>query len=325
VIYAGIPTVSSLTPAAGPVTGGSTITLTGQGLSAVAPSAGGFLEYIDLNIGIPRDQLSNITIGSDTSLTATTPQVLAGTDVVTACTVSGCSFPNTEKAAEKASFIFYLPGNPIVTKVTPRHGPASGGSILTLKGHNLSNPISVRFGTHTINIAQDDFGSTSNEIELAPPPGHPGHTVKISVTTAESKYAAGGAPSPVTTATTYRYVVSPPSAPRKVTTNEHHSSVHVHWVKPLVDGGAKITGYRVIINALNLFGHKQPKPVKMKVGPKARSAVFKGLDPQVFVAEVRAINKHGAGPPEGAIFPKKLGGSGGGGVIIFFLRHNLQL
>jgi len=311
IFYAGFPTVSSVSPAAGPVTGGTPITVHGLGFDAVAPSAGGFLEYVNDSIGIPRDQLSGITVHNDTALTATTPQVLAGTDSVTACTVSGCSQPS-RKLVAKTAFVFYLPGNPVVTSITPRRGPASGGSRVAINGRNLSNPISVTFGTHTIalGVQTEEFEPSSgsaNTIEVQTPPGQPGHKVRVRVTTAESKYAPGGAPSVVTLASTYTYVASPPSAPRHLTTGEHKGSIHLSWKKPLVDGGSPITGYRITVISLNLFTRKQPKPIKLRVGPKARSAVLKGVDPAIYIVTVRALSKRGTGPSAEAIFPRKLG------------------
>ncbi|HTW20931.1 MAG TPA: IPT/TIG domain-containing protein [Mycobacteriales bacterium] len=310
VIYAGIPKVTSVSPAAGPAGGGTTITVTGEGLDAVAPSAGGYLEYVDDNIGLPRDQLSGITVASSTSLTATTPQVLAGTDEVTACTVSGCSFlrgnPDSP-AAKSTSFVFYLPGNPVVTAVVPHHGPASGANLVEIRGHNLSNPVSVMFGKRAAVVADDEFGpsASANSIEVQPPPGTPKKVVNVVVTTAESEYAPGGAPSAITATTTYRYVVSPPSAPQSMKTKERTDSLVVSWVRPLVNGGAPITGYRIIIRPLNLFSRKQPKPVKFRVGPHVRSDVIH-LHPEVYIAEVKALNKHGAGPAAFVLYPKRL-------------------
>jgi Pro-kumamolisin, activation domain/IPT/TIG domain len=312
ILYAGFPTVTNVSPSGGPVTGGTAISVHGLGFDAVAPSAGGFLEYVNDSIGIPRDQLSGIAVHNDTTLTATTPQVLAGTDSVTACTVSGCSQP-TRNLLAKTAFVFYLPGNPVVTSISPRHGPASGGSLVVIKGRNLSNPISVTFGSHPAALGSQDaeFGPVSgsaNTIEVRTPGGHPGHKVKVRVTTAESRFAPGGAPSIVTLSSTYTYVTSPPSAPRHLTTRERKGSIHLSWRKPLVSGGSPITGYRIIVRPLNLFSRKQPKPIKMRVGPKARSAVLKGVDPAVYVVAVRALNKHGKGPSAEAIFPRKLGG-----------------
>lgn len=151
-------------------------------------------------------------------------------------------------------------------------------------------------------------GNSATSLEVLAPPGHVGKTVNVTVTTEESKYAPGGAPSPVTTTATYRYLTSPPSAPQRVKTKEYADAVHVSWVGPLVNGGASITGYRVVVLPFSFSQGKQPKPIKLRVGVGARSAVLPHLHPRFYIAEVHALNKHGAGPPGVVIYPAFLNG-----------------
>jgi hypothetical protein len=299
-IYAGIPRVSTVSPNAGPVTGGTHITVTGRGFNAVQPSAGGFLEYVDEFFGFPRDQLSGFTVANSRSMSATTPQTLAGTDSVTACTVTACSFPRTRRQQVKTGFVFFAAGNPVVTSVSPHQGPASGGTAVTIKGHNLGSLVSVRFGKRLATISARDLErqqetSNSRMITVTSPPGRPGHTVAVRVTTVESRHAAGGAPSRVTKKTTFRYLASPPSAPRHVTARSHGSSVRVSWHKPLVTGGAAITGYRVSLTRLG-SPSTPAKPIVVTVTGKARSAVLRDLRTGDYVVKVEAVNRHGDSP-----------------------------
>jgi hypothetical protein len=297
ITYAGVPHVITVSPKAGPVTGGTTITLTGKGFRAVRPSAGGGLEYVDAFTFFPRDQLSGITVANSRLLRATTPQTLAGTDIVTACTVTECSFPRSQKQFNHTQFVFFAAGNPVVKSVSPRKGPASGGSTVTIKGHNLASLVSVTFGKRAASIPfrqilrQLEGGSTSQTITVEAPPGRPGHTVPVRVTTQESLHAVGGARSAVTKATTYRYLPSPPSAPRHVRARKHGHTIHVSWVKPLVTGGAKITGYRV---SLIQFG--PGKPIRFHFPATARSATLTHVKGRRLLIRVRALNRHGAGP-----------------------------
>jgi hypothetical protein len=299
-IYAGIPRVSTVSPNAGPVTGGTHITITGKGFDAVAPSAGGFLEYVDEVIGFPRDQLSGITVANSRSMSVTTPQTLAGTDSVTACTVTACSFPRTRRQQVKTGFVFYAAGNPVVTSVSPHKGPASGGTAVTIKGHNLGSLVSVSFGKKLATISARDLErqqetANSRMITVTSPPGRQGHSVSIRVTTVESLHAAGGAPSRVTKKTTFRYLAGPPSVPRHVTARSHGSSVRVSWHKPLVNGGAAITGYRVSLTKLG--GRSTTgKPIVVIVTGKARSAVLRNMRSGDFVVKVEAVNRHGDSP-----------------------------
>jgi hypothetical protein len=300
IIYAGIPRVDTVSPNAGPVTGGTAITVTGLGFNAVQPSAGGALEYVDDDLGFPRDQLSGFTVNGARSLTATTPQTIPGTDSVTACTVTSCSFPRTEQQFEQTQFVFFTAGNPVVTSVSPHKGPASGGSTVTISGHNLSGLVSVKFGHGPAALTFDEQEGSNNpqQITVRTPPGAAGRTVPVQVTTQESLHAQGGTPSAITAKTRFRYLPSPPSAPRNVKarkTKKGHG-IHVSWVKPKVTGGSKITGYRVAVTPFNLFG-KNPKPTFVRLPAKARSTVLKHVPSGLLLIRVRALNKRGVGQP----------------------------
>jgi hypothetical protein len=318
VVYAGIPHVTSVHPHAGPVAGGTTLTVTGEALSQALPQNGGFLEYVDTFFGLPRDQLAGYSAPNTKTIKAVTPQTLAGTDVVTVCSVTACSFPESNKQVKAATFVFYPAGNPVVTHVSPRKGPASGANQVTIKGHNLAVVVSVTFGKRkaTLSDAETSGDASPNSIVVKAPPGTPHHTVPVQVTTAESVHAPGGAPSAVTSATTYTYRPSPPSAPRHVTAKRHGSKIHVSWRKPLVDGGSGITGYTVSVASIHLFGGGNGhKPKVVKVGPKARSLTVTHVSGDIFIVRVRAVNKHGKGPAA-----EKAIGGGGGGFFIGFGR-----
>jgi hypothetical protein len=233
-------------------------------------------------------------------MSATTPQTLAGTDSVTACTVTSCSFPQTQRQLVKTGFVFFTAGNPVVTSVSPRSGPASGGTAVTITGRNLGSLVSVRFGKRLATISaralerQQETGNT-RMITVTSPPGHPGHTVAVRVTTVESQDAAGGAPSRVTKKTTFRYRASPPSAPRHVTARSQGSTVRVSWHQPLVTGGAAITGYRILLEKLG-SRKTTAKPIVVTVAGTARSAVLRDVSSGDFVVKVEAVNGHGHGP-----------------------------
>jgi hypothetical protein len=182
--------------------------------------------------------------------------------------------------------------------VSPRKGPASGGNPVTITGHNLSEIVSVTFGKRkaTLTDAETAGDASAYRVTLMAPPGTPGHSVPVRVTTVESAHAPGGKPSAVTKATTYRYLPSAPSAPRAVKGKKHGTSIHVTWRKPLVNGGSPITGYRVAIIAVSLFERKLPKPTVVDLPAKARSTTFKHMTGDLFIIRVRAVNKHGKGP-----------------------------
>jgi Pro-kumamolisin, activation domain/IPT/TIG domain/Fibronectin type III domain len=298
IIYAGIPRVDTVSPNAGPVTGGTAITVTGLGFNAVQPSAGGSLEYVDDSIGFPRDQLVGFTVHDGRSLSATTPQTIPGIDSVTACTVTACSFPGNQKQFDRTQFVFFTAGNPVITSVSPHRGPAQGGSSVVIRGHNLSGLVSVTFGHRhaSLNFAEQTGSSNPQQITVHAPPGPAGITVPVQVTTQESVHAHGGTPSAITSKTRFHYLASSPSAPRDVKARKVKKShkLHVSWLKPLENGGSRITGYRVALTTLNLFG-KNPKPTFVRLPASARSVVLKHVPAGLLIVKVRALNHRGAG------------------------------
>lgn len=77
--YAPLPTVASISPTAGPVAGGTSVTLTGTGFVAGATVAFG------------ATQSPTVTVVSATQITAVSPPGVAGTVPVTVTTAGGTS------------------------------------------------------------------------------------------------------------------------------------------------------------------------------------------------------------------------------------------
>jgi hypothetical protein len=145
--------------------------------------------------------------------------------------------------------------------------------------------------------------------------------VPVRVVTVESQDAVGGKPSAVTSATHYRYVAGPPSAPRDVVVHKHGTTVHVHWKGSLADGGSPVTGYRVsavalpfspgstppgvIIGLARPHHPKLPPTVAVTTKAGVRAASLKALRAGwTYVIRVQAINRHGRGAA--AVFRRPL-------------------
>jgi hypothetical protein len=121
--YVTAPSLTSLSPSQGPVTGGTVVTLTGANLSgATAVRFGG--------------TAASFTVNSATQITAVTPARAAGAAAVTVTTAGGTS--------NSLTFTYLMA--PSVTGLTPSQGPAAGGTVVTLTGTNLSGATAVRFG-----------------------------------------------------------------------------------------------------------------------------------------------------------------------------------
>jgi hypothetical protein len=126
--YAGAPTVTSSTPATGPTTGGTTVTITGTnftGATGVTFGAAGAAK--------------SFTVVSSTKITAVTAAAGAGEHYVTVTTPSGTSPSN-------ANVVFTYVGAPTVTSSTPTTGPTTGGTTVTITGTNFTGATGVTFG-----------------------------------------------------------------------------------------------------------------------------------------------------------------------------------
>lgn len=233
--YAGVPQVRSLNALGGSATGGTRITIHGSGLSDVTSVA--FASEVSAS-GYGASRSSVILARTSSSLEVVAPADLPGPVDVEPCTPSGCAKP--DPSAD--TFVYFSSGRPSLSLVTPRSGPAKGGTEVVMFGNNLDGAIGVRFGTHSTNL----LGSTRDFPDGDPyvlaaysPPGVAGSTVKVTVLTrtGSARVLSGG---------TFHYVASAPSPPRSVGISGHGTSVTVHWIAPASDGGSPITSYTVV-------------------------------------------------------------------------------
>ncbi len=122
--YAAQPTVTAVAPATGPVTGGTTITVTGTNFltGATTVTVGGVAA-------------TSVVVSSATSLTAKTPasSTAVAKDVVVA-TAGG-------SATKAGGFTYY--GVPTLSAVTPNAGPVGGGTLITLTGTNFASGVTT--------------------------------------------------------------------------------------------------------------------------------------------------------------------------------------
>ncbi|WP_169813393.1 beta strand repeat-containing protein [Nocardia vaccinii] len=149
------PTITSLSPTAGPAAGGNSVTITGTGFTGPATVRFG-------------GTATTFTIASTTQITAIAPAG-TGTVQVTVTTSAGTS--------NGAAYTYS--GTPSLTSVSPGQGPTSGANTVTLTGTNLTGATAVTFGT----TAAGSFTVVSaTQITAAAPAGT--GTVQITVTTA---------------------------------------------------------------------------------------------------------------------------------------------
>ena len=163
------PTVSSVSPSAGPTAGGTQVTITGSHLLGATE--------VEFGTGHP----ASITTDTLTEIVVTSPSGSAGTDDVTVTAPGGTS------ATSAADRFTYVPA-PTVSSIAPSAGPTAGGTSVTITGRNVSGASAIRFGT-ALGKINKILSATS--ISVSSPTGS--GTVDLTVTTAGGTSAKSAA------------------------------------------------------------------------------------------------------------------------------------
>ena len=123
------PNITGLAPSSGPTSGGTSVTISGNGFTGTTGASG---------VRFGATNATSYTVDNDGQITATAPAG-SGTQRVTVTTPAGAS-PDT--AADDYT---YVPA-PTVTGLAPGTGPAPGGTSVTITGTNLTAASAVTFG-----------------------------------------------------------------------------------------------------------------------------------------------------------------------------------
>ncbi|MFH9978383.1 IPT/TIG domain-containing protein [Streptomyces sp. NPDC017179] len=159
--YVAAPTVSGVTPSQGPVSGGTSVALTGINLS------GATTVLFDGNAARAFNVLSA------TRIVAVTPAHAPGAAAVTVTTPGGTSNPDSPTA-----YFYYAPV-PSLTDIEPVSGPSAGGAAATLTGSGLLNATAVRF-----DAAAASFTDVSDTQVTVVTPTHTAGAAAVTLTTA---------------------------------------------------------------------------------------------------------------------------------------------
>ncbi|MER5326980.1 IPT/TIG domain-containing protein [Streptosporangium roseum] len=167
------PTVTAISPTSGPIAGGTTVTITGTGLSSAFGVAFG-----------PGNFGTSLSCTA-TSCTVTSPAHAAGTVHVVVGTPYGISTPSPAD-----EFTYTAPAvAPTVTAISPTSGTTAGGTVVTITGTDLSGATGVTFGP----------GNAATAVACTPTsctatsPAHAAGTVHVQVTTAGGTSATSSA------------------------------------------------------------------------------------------------------------------------------------
>ncbi|MCF3145907.1 IPT/TIG domain-containing protein [Streptomyces platensis] len=164
--YVNAPFKSSLSPVSGVTAGGDTVTINGTGLSTATA----------VNFGATA---ATPTVVNDGQLTVTVPAGAAPGPVSVSVTTAG--------GTNNGLSYTYIDA-PTIVSLNPTSGPASGGTVVTITGTNLSTTQSVTFdGT----LAPFSVLSDTS-LSVVTPPGTAGAVDVTVTTTGGSATAAGG-------------------------------------------------------------------------------------------------------------------------------------
>jgi hypothetical protein len=156
--YPLVPTVTGLSPSSGPAAGGTFVTITGTSFTGATA------------VDFGPNPATNVTVVSNTSITATSP---AGAGVVDVTVTA----PGGTSATSPADQFTY---GPTVTGLSPRSGPVTGGTLVTVTGTSLGGAIVVDFGTTPVTSF---ISASDNQIVLVSPASFAGGPVNVTVTT----------------------------------------------------------------------------------------------------------------------------------------------
>jgi hypothetical protein len=162
--YVATPTISALNPNAGPVGGGTVVTITGTGFAGPTTVAFG------------ANQATGVTVVSATTITAIAPASTTGLSTVNVSV--------TDVGGTSGNLPYTYVAAPQVTGISPTSGPLQGGEPVTIKGANLCNTPSggvptVDFGANQATVTAVSADCTT--LTVTEPAGQ--GTVPVTVTT----------------------------------------------------------------------------------------------------------------------------------------------
>ncbi|MEU2913760.1 IPT/TIG domain-containing protein [Streptomyces massasporeus] len=119
------PTINTIAPSQGPTSGGTTVTLSGTGMTGATA------------VRFGSTNATSFVVNSATQITAVSPARAAGAVAVTVVHPTGNS--------NSVTFTYVAAQVPVVTGMAPTSGPTSGGTSVTLMGTGFTGATAVTF------------------------------------------------------------------------------------------------------------------------------------------------------------------------------------
>ena len=153
------PSIAAVSPSAGPMAGGTSVTITGADFAAGA------------SVQFGGAAATSVNVASATSIVATTPAFAAGVVDVVVTNSDG------QSATRPGGFTYV--GPPAVTAISPVAGPTGGNTVVTVSGSGFTGATGVTFGASNAR----SFTVTSDTTLTATSSAQTAGTVDIVVTT----------------------------------------------------------------------------------------------------------------------------------------------
>ena len=166
------PTVTGISPTTGLLAGGTTVTITGAGLTGATA----------VNFGSTAG--TSFTVNSDTQITALSPAHAAGVVDVTVTTPVATSATSTAD-----QFTYTTVTTPTITGISPTSGVVAGGTIVTVNGTGFTGATAVNFGT----TPGTGLAVNSGTQITVTSPAHTAGIIDITVTTSAGTSAISAA------------------------------------------------------------------------------------------------------------------------------------
>ncbi len=185
------PVVSGVSPSSGPLSGGTTVVITGSNFTDLSSTG--------VDFGPTAAQFTVNSAG--TTITASSPGAIAPqtVDVVVTNPLGSSTITPADAFTYQPDILFV----PTVTSVSPQSGPQAGGTPVVLTGTDLANATEVWFGSTSVSSFTGP--GTGNTIDVTAPPSADPETVSVTVT---NPYGT----SAVSTASAYTYLPPNPSS-----------------------------------------------------------------------------------------------------------------